>query len=83
MNKNEPVITIDGVKHIFVDDGTEDGYYVPQDNLAQHICDVGGGENLTEIIMMWKANNPDGTMEEFCEESYLPEDVVEEHWDYC
>ena len=61
MSKNEPVITINGVKHIFVDDG-EEGYYVPQDKLTQHICDVGGGENLTEMIMLWKENNPDGTM---------------------
>lgn len=35
---------------------------------------------ITRIITDWKIQNPNGTKEEFLEESFLPQNVVDNLW---
>ena len=79
---SEPMFSHNGEEDIFIDDGTPDGYYVSKRSLEKHICDVGGPNALSQIIMDWKEQNPDGTKEQFMRESHFSQETTDNLWDY-
>lgn len=74
MAKMKKIVGADGITRVPYDD-----VWIRADDLVEMLT-AQDPNAVSRIIMDWKMRNPAGTKEEFLEESFLPEDVVEKLW---
>lgn len=74
MAKMKKIVGTDGITRVPYDD-----VWIRVDDLVEMLT-ARDPNAITRIITDWKIQNPNGTKEEFLEESFLPQKVVDNLW---
>ena len=80
MTERKPIYSNDGELLIPFDDGENENTYIRVNEVEEMILACNGPNGLSQVILDWQYDHPDGTKEEFIEESHFSRRTVDFLW---
>lgn len=80
MTERKPIYSNDGELLIPFDDGEDENTYIRANEVEEMILACNGPNGLSQVILDWQYDHPDGTKEEFIEESHFSRRTVDFLW---
>lgn len=79
--KGSAFIGADGELYVPFDDGSGQEAYIAAGDIEDMILQTNGSDGLSKIIMDWRSAYPQGTKEDFIEQSKFKPETVDRLWD--
>lgn len=78
--ERKPIYDENGEFLIPYDDGESENAYIRANEVEEMILACNGPNGLSQVILDWQYDNPDGTKEEFIKESHFSRRTVDNLW---